>query len=512
MLTQLRQQLAKNNLSSIVGAARIKTKPPNIVIKTDCVQSYEKALSVLNSVIDKERYTLHHVVSKNFLQGSWKGSCSLLLYNVVDELCEQSKPLIQSYVQDCDGKVIIYSDNTESNTSLQDIKEFTNDINKQYPHQMVMFEECIDSIKKYDLVFVLKLMGMSCTEETQPPSGEHLLTNAYLLSSKKVEDIFALNDEGSVKGKDITLKFSPQNGSHKTTNDEFVVITNTSKNDIKSSFDVEFYQSKLKTVKYGQDIIVTEVINSTHTIFTGVNVNSIQSDGLVVHARRQLKGKGRTGNQWLSPLGCMMFSMQFDIPMNSPLGRSLSMIQHLVIVAFVKSIKERGDGYKDLALGIKWPNDIYIDGKIKIGGIIVNTCLWQNDFKVTVGLGVNISNDKPTDCLNSLIRHYNQTKGAQLKELVIEDVLAATLNEIENLVYVFQNEGAQRFKDEYYQYWLHSGRKVTLESYNMRQAEVVGIDDYGYLVVKILQNGEIVTLQPDGNSFDMMKNMIKIKS
>ena len=46
----------------------------------------------------------------------------------------------------------------------------------------------------------------------------------------------------------------------------------------------------------------------------------------------------------------------------------------------------------------------------------------------------------------------------------------------------------------------------------MRQAEVMGIDDYGYLVVKMLDSREIVTLQPDGNSFDMMKNMIKIKS
>ena len=57
-----------------------------------------------------------------------------------------------------------------------------------------------------------------------------------------------------------------------------------------------------------------------------------------------------------------------------------------------------------------------------------------------------------------------------------------------------------------------SGSTVALESYKMKKAVVIGIDDYGYLVVKLLENGKQVTLQPDGNSFDMMKNLILIKS
>jgi len=35
----------------------------------------------------------------------------------------------------------------------------------------------------------------------------------------------------------------------------------------------------------------------------------------------------------------------------------------------------------------------------------------------------------------------------------------------------------------------------------------VGIDDYGFLKVK-LANGTIETVQPDGNSFDMLKGLI----
>ena len=267
-----------------------------------------------------------------------------------------------------------------------------------------------------------------------------------------------MNHNDSILGKDITLSFVGSSSKLITTDHKFVIFNGEDENVIneKADFNCKLYCSKLKTSKYGQNIIATKIINSTQTIFTGIRVNMLKCDGLVVHAKRQLKGKGRTGNEWLSPPGCMMFSMQIEIPMDSFLGQSLSMIQHLVIVAFVKSIKEQGIGYQDLQLGIKWPNDIYINGQTKIGGIIVNSSLWEKNFRVTIGLGVNISNEKPTACLNSLIRSHNVINfETQLCELEIEDVLAQTLNEIECLVEAFQRDGVAQFKEEYYKHWLH---------------------------------------------------------
>ena len=39
------------------------------------------------------------------------------------------------------------------------------------------------------------------------------------------------------------------------------------------------------------------------------------------------------------------------------------------------------------------------------------------------------------------------------------------------------------------------------------QATVVGIDDFGFLLVK-MANGSERSVQDDGNSFDMLKNLI----
>lgn len=40
-----------------------------------------------------------------------------------------------------------------------------------------------------------------------------------------------------------------------------------------------------------------------------------------------------------------------------------------------------------------------------------------------------------------------------------------------------------------------------------KDAKVIGIDEYGYLRVRLL-DGSLEVVQPDGNSFDMLKGLI----
>ena len=46
-----------------------------------------------------------------------------------------------------------------------------------------------------------------------------------------------------------------------------------------------------------------------------------------------------------------------------------------------------------------------------------------------------------------------------------------------------------------------------LESETGPEARVLGLDEYGYLRVR-LADGSTESVHPDGNSFDMMKNLI----
>ncbi|KAL5479962.1 hypothetical protein EMCRGX_G023568 [Ephydatia muelleri] len=56
-----------------------------------------------------------------------------------------------------------------------------------------------------------------------------------------------------------------------------------------------------------------------------------------------------------------------------------------------------------------------------------------------------------------------------------------------------------------------SGSRVRLISQGNREVKIVGIDEYGYLKV-VTKEGETLMLQPDGNTFDIMKGLIAIKS
>jgi biotin-(acetyl-CoA carboxylase) ligase len=49
---------------------------------------------------------------------------------------------------------------------------------------------------------------------------------------------------------------------------------------------------------------------------------------------------GRGSNQWASPLGCALFTIHFDINLQSLLGQRLSLLQLLASVAIVQAIEK----------------------------------------------------------------------------------------------------------------------------------------------------------------------------
>ena len=67
-------------------------------------------------------------------------------------------------------------------------------------------------------------------------------------------------------------------------------------------------------------------------------------------------------------------------------------------------------------------------------------------------------------------------------------------------------------------FYFYRNQIVTLETHNNQKARIIGItSDFGSLKASTINDDndnleEIITLQPDGNSFDMMKGMISRKS
>lgn len=224
-------------------------------------------------------------------------------------------------------------------------------------------------------------------------------------------------------------------------------------------------------------------------------------DGLAVVPARQRKGKGRGGNVWLSPAGCAMFTLQLCVPLASRLGRTLPLVQHMAAVAVAQACRSLGGS----EVGVKWPNDLLLNRETKLGGVLTLTSCVGSEAICNVGVGLNLDNAAPTISLNSRLR------AAGSEAVSRERYLAEVFNRLERLVDSYEAKGAAAFLEAYYEVWIHSGQSVTVRSGGEEEEEpgvVEGVDEFGFLLVRVSSTGQVAAVQPDGNSFDMMRGLI----
>ena len=187
--------------------------------------------------------------------------------------------------------------------------------------------------------------------------------------------------------------------------------------------------------------------------------------------------------------------------MNSILFKYLAFFQHINALAILLAIKKFKNLDK-LDLKIKWPNDIYFKSKHKLVGILTNSQFEGNCAKFFIGTGINLSNEKPTYSLKNIIEEEFKTDEFHISK---EELIANILNEINDLIKLMNNEGKEKIVDLYYENWMLTDTIIQLD--NGKEAQILGLDEDGFLRVKLLDEGEIVSLLPDGNRFDILLNL-----
>ena len=92
-------------------------------------------------------------------------------------------------------------------------------------------------------------------------------------------------------------------------------------------------------------------------------------------------------------------------------------LEALVTCKAIRAMEESilPDGKAVLDLNIKWPNDVYLDKSKKFVGIVCQSTYSNNAFDITSGIGINVSNSKPTTCLEKELeaktgRHFQLSR------------------------------------------------------------------------------------------------------
>lgn len=173
-------------------------------------------------------------------------------------------------------------------------------------------------------------------------------------------------------------------------------------------------------------------------------------------AEHQTQGRGRMGRSWVaSPGASLTISLALPMALADSAGLSLA-----VGTVLADALEPPGEGA--LHIGLKWPNDLWLDGR-KLGGILIETAPAGGQRMVVVGIGLNIlAEGKPVD------GHQFATGFASLDELYpgidAPRALALLARPLISLLAGYASQGLTPWLDAYKRRDLLRGQLITAGS------------------------------------------------
>jgi BirA family biotin operon repressor/biotin-[acetyl-CoA-carboxylase] ligase len=139
--------------------------------------------------------------------------------------------------------------------------------------------------------------------------------------------------------------------------------------------------------------------------------------GTLVTADEQESGRGRQGRVWSAPPGTAVLM--------SLILRDLDERHALLPLVAAVAVCEACEGAGPVTPAVKWPNDVWIDGK-KVSGILIEGRP-QAGWAV-LGVGVNVTTDAFPDDLAEIATSL-RLAGVETTPAQVLDALLASLNE-----------------------------------------------------------------------------------
>jgi BirA family biotin operon repressor/biotin-[acetyl-CoA-carboxylase] ligase len=198
-----------------------------------------------------------------------------------------------------------------------------------------------------------------------------------------------------------------------------------------------------------------------------------------VTAEYQSAGRGRRGRTWFAPPGgaiCLSWSWSFDVL--PPQSGALSLAIGVSALRALDRCGVRG-------IGLKWPNDLLVDGR-KLGGILIELKSESGGpALVVVGIGLNVA-------LSREVSESVAASGTQATDLWTlgangldrSALVAALLAAGVDAVLQFSREGLAPFLDEFREADALRGREVVVSGVQENvHGTALGVDTDGALLL-----------------------------
>ncbi len=234
------------------------------------------------------------------------------------------------------------------------------------------------------------------------------------------------------------------------------------------------------TIRSGLTIEVNQLIEHLEVMFETASTNKAITSKVpdqfytVLVTEYQSNGQGRREKKWISPLGCNIYmSIQFHLT-GVRNTQFIPLITALCVCRAMSRIGVQG-------CRIKWPNDIYLEGK-KLGGILVESRYNSQKaqlFVVGIGLNINMQTNNNIDQLWTSLRNcHNKVFD---RNIILSALLAETLSNY-NLLTDFD---LQQFKKDWYEVDYLQGQTIQVtDEQTSYEAVARGVADDGALIIE----------------------------
>ena len=215
-------------------------------------------------------------------------------------------------------------------------------------------------------------------------------------------------------------------------------------------------------------------------------------NGTSLMAKEQTEGKGQFGRSWFADAGSHLAMSIILTPQNLSVSE-LPLVGMKTSLGIVRALKQLDPNLEPL---IKWPNDIYLQGK-KLCGVLIENGLSGNKVQhIIIGIGMNVNERIFPDSIPNPVSLFmitgEQNDLYQMAQLVRHHVMETV--DIPDLYW------KQEYDEHLY------GRNEEKEFYyegNTMKAQLLGVDEQGRILLgfgggltRSFYSHEIKWLQP----------------
>lgn len=229
------------------------------------------------------------------------------------------------------------------------------------------------------------------------------------------------------------------------------------------------------TLFMGRQLFFLPVCESTNSEAQQLLIKNEAIEGCLVLTAQQTSGRGQRGNFWEAEPG-RNITLSVILSPTFLAARHQFFLNMAVSLAVLDLLREQGLAQAQ----VKWPNDLYFEGK-KLGGILIENAI--NSYYLQhsiIGIGLNV---------NQLLFQSpaaTSLAGSIGHALDVEMLVARLMELLEKRYLELRNGKTARLKYEYLQALFRYQETHSFIVDNRQvQGQIVGVDDDGRLAVEI---------------------------